>query len=92
MNYSVFAEVLVTATLYLESVDESVMDLDSSVRGMEEIAAALQRLEPDEVSALDEALQKIALEYDGEMQESVKNMVRDYGLTDDPDDEDTIAD
>ena len=87
MNYAVFARVLVIATIYLETVDESALDPDTAVEGMEEIAAALQGLKPEEIAALDDELQKIALDYDGDARELVKSMARDYGLIDDPDDE-----
>lgn len=86
MSYLVFARVLATATLYFELVDEDALDLDTSVRAMEEIASDLSGLSPEEVLALDAALQQVSQEYADEHKDTVKNMLRDYGLIEDPED------
>ncbi|NJR78010.1 hypothetical protein [Sphingomonas corticis] len=88
MNYLVFARVVAISLLYLEAVNEEALDLDTAVQGMEEITATLNELNPEEIALLDSALQQVALEYRGEQREMVKNLAKDCGLVDDPEDED----
>ena len=88
MNYLVFARVLATSLMYLDAVDEDALDLDTAVQGMEEIAASLNELNPEEIALLDSALQQVALEYSGERREMVKDLLKNCGLVDDPEDED----
>ena len=87
-NYLVFARVVAISLLYLDAVNEEALDLDTAVQGMEEIAATLNELNPEEIALLDRALQQVALEYEGEQREMVKNVAKDCGLVDDDEDGD----
>ena len=83
MNNIVFARVVAIATLYLDMNEELYVDPDAAIQGQEDLISTLQELEPIEVVALHEALQQVALEYEGDAREAVRTITKDFGLVED---------
>jgi hypothetical protein len=65
---------------FLDLTDDETLDPDVAVETMEQLASDLAALDAGFLRELVDAFPVIALEYDGEMQEAVRRIPRDYYL------------
>jgi hypothetical protein len=68
------------ASGFLELSDDNVVDPDSAVGAIEDIAAALQEATPEEREALRRAAEEMAGESRGEAKEFFKSFMHSVGL------------
>jgi hypothetical protein len=83
MNAQHIARIIAHFVMFLEGTNEERLELDTSVRITEELATDMEALDLSFRRELAAAFDVIALGYDGEARELIRNIPDGFGMFDD---------